>query len=75
MAAKLNELGDRMPGANVQMEGHTDMPSKSTEDQWELEALDSSSSHLPSLSPASRPPSGHPNTKYCLKIQQTLTEE
>ena len=57
------------------MEGHMDMPSQSAEDQWELEALDSSPSHLPSWSPARRSPSGHPNTKYCLQIHVTLTEE
>ena len=44
-------------------------------DQWELEALGSSPSHLPSWSPARRLPSGHPNTRYCLKIHVTLTEE
>ena len=32
MAAKFSDLGDRMSGANLQMEGHVDMPSQSTED-------------------------------------------
>ena len=75
MAAKSSDLGDRTSGANLHMEGHVDVPSQSAEDQWELEALDSSHSHLPSWSPARRLPSGHPNTKYCLKIHVTLTEE
>ena len=75
MAAKLSDLGDRMSGANLQMEGHADVPSQSTEDQQELEALDSSPSHLPSWSLANRLPSGCPNTKYCLEIHVTLTEE
>ena len=75
MAAKLSNLEDRTSGANLQMEGHADMPSQSTEDQWESEALDSSPSHLLSWSPARRLPSGHPNTKYCLKNHVTLTEE
>ena len=75
MAAKLSNLGDRMSGANLQMEGHADVPSQSTEDQWELEVLDSSPSCSPSWSSASRPHSGHPNTKYCLEIHVTLTEE
>ena len=75
MAPKLSDLGDRTSGANLQMEGHADVPSQSAEDQWELEALDTSPSHLPSLSPARRPPSGHPNTKCCLKIHVALTEE
>ena len=75
MAAKLSNLGDTVSGANLQMEGHVDVPSQSAEDQWELEALGSSPSHLPSWSLARWPPSGHPNTKYCLAIHETLTEE
>ena len=75
MAAKSSDLGDRTSGANLQMEGHAHVPSQSTEDQWELEASNSSPSHLPSWSLASRPPSDHPNTRYCLKIHVTLTEE
>ena len=75
MAAKLSNLGDRTSGANLQMEGHADMPSHSAEDQWESEALGGSSSHLLSWSQARRLPSGHPNTKYCLEIHVTLKEE
>ena len=75
MAAKSSDLGDKMSGANLQIEGHVDMPSQSAEDQWELEALGSSPPHLPSWSPARRLPSGHPNTRYCLKIHVTLMEE
>ena len=75
IAAKLSDLGDRMSGANLQMEGHMDMPSQSAEDQWELEALGSSPSCLLTWSPARRPPSGFPNTRYCLEIHVTLTEE
>ena len=75
MAAKLSVLGDRTSLANLQTEGHAGIPSQSAEDQQESEASDSSHSFLPSLSLARRPPSGHPNTKYCLKIHVTLTEE
>ena len=57
------------------MEGQVDVPSQSAEDQWELEALGSSPSHLPFWSLARRPPSGHTNTKYCLEIHVTLIEE
>ena len=39
MAVKSSDLGDRTSGANLQMEGYVAMPSQSTEDQWELEAL------------------------------------
>ena len=40
-----------------------------------MEVLGSSPSHLPSWSPARRPPSSHPNFRHCLEIQVTLTEE
>ena len=75
MAAKLSDLVDKMSGANFQMEGHADVPSQSAKDLWELDALDSSPSHLPSWSPARRLPSSHPNTNHCLEIHVTLTEE
>ena len=75
IAAKLSDLGDRMSGANLQMEGHADMPSQSAEDQQESEASGSSPSHSLSWSPARRLPSGCPNTKYCLEIHVTLMEE
>ena len=39
------------------------------------EEADSSPSCLPSWSPAQRPLSGHPNARYYLEIQVTLTEE
>ena len=42
---------------------------------WESEALGSSPSHLLSWSPARRLPSSCPNTKHCLEIHVTLTEE
>ena len=75
MAAKLSNLVDEMSGANLQMEGHVDVPPQSVKDLWEPEALDSSPSHLPSWSPARRLPSSHPNMKHCLEIHMTLTEE
>ena len=75
MAAKLSDLVDGMSGANLQTEGHIDMPPQSAKDLQESEASDSSPSHLPSWSPARRPPSSPPNTKHCLEICVTLTEE
>ena len=75
MAAKLSNLVDEMSGDNLEMEGHSDVPPKSAKDLWELEASDSSPSHSPSSSPAWRLPSSCPNTKYCLEIHVTLTEE
>ena len=75
MTAKLSNLVDKTSGANLQMEGHVDMPSQSAKDLWESEALGSSPSCLPSWSLARRPLSSHPNTKHCLEIHETLTEE
>ena len=75
MAAKLNDLVDKMSGANLQMDGHAEVPTQSAKDLWEPQEDDSSSSHSPSWSPAQRLPSGCPNTKYCLEICMTLTEE
>ena len=75
MAAKLSDLGNRMSEANLQREGHMDVPSQSIKDLWELETLGSSPSHSPSWSPGQRLPSGHPNTRHCLEIQVTLMEE
>ena len=75
MAAKLSDLVNETFGANLQMKDHADLPPKSAKDLWELEALDSSPSHLPFWSLARRPPSSHPNMKHCLEIHVTLTEE
>ena len=75
MAAKSSDLGNRMSGANLQMESHVDVLSQSAKDLWESEALGSSPFHLPSWSLARRPLSSHPNTRHCLEIPVTLMEE
>ena len=75
MATKLNDLVDETSGANLQMEGHMDVPPQSAKDLWASEASDSSPSHSPSWSPARRPQSSCPNTKHCLEICVTLAEE
>ena len=75
MAAKSSDLEDRMSGANLQMEHHMDMPSQSAKDLRESGALGSSPSCLPSWSPARRLPLNCPNTRHCLEIYETLTEE
>ena len=64
-----------MSGAILQTEGPADMPFQNAKDLWELEALGSSTSHLPSWFPARRLPSSCPNMKHCLEIHVTLTEE
>ena len=75
MAAKSSDLVGKTSGANLQTEGHVDVPSQSAKNLWELEASGSSPSHLPSWSLARRPLSSHPNTKHCLEIHVTLKEQ
>ena len=75
MATKSSDLEDQMFGANLQMEGHMGMPSKSQKDPEEMGATGSSPSHLPSWSLARRPLPSHPNTSHCLGIHVTLTKK
>ena len=75
MVAKSSDLGNGISGDNPQMEGHAHVPFQSAKDPWESEALGSSPSCLPFWSTARRLPSSHPNTKHCLDIHVTLTEE
>ena len=75
MAAKSSDLGNETSEVNSQMEGPMDVPPQNAKDLWELEALGSSPSHLPSWSLARRLPSSCPNMKHCLEICVTLTEE
>ena len=75
MAAKSSDIVDKRSGANLQVDGHVEMPTQGAKDQWEPEGEDSSPTHLPSLSPAQRLLSGCPNMKYCLEKRVMLTEE
>ena len=75
MTAKSSDLVDKMSGTNLQADGQAEVPTQRAKDLLKPEEEDSSPSHLPSWSPAQRLPSGCPNTKYCLEIQVTLTEE
>ena len=75
MAAKLSDLANKTSGANLQTDGHTEVPTQTAKDPWEPEEEDSSPSCLSSWSPARRLLSSHPNMKYCLEIQVTLMEE
>ena len=50
-------------------------PAQGAADRWEREEEDSSPHHLPTWSPVQRPPLGSLNTKHCLEIQVTLTDE
>ena len=59
MATTLSDLVDETSGANLQTEGHMDVPPQSAKDLWEPEASDSSPSHLSSWSLAQ---SHHPAT-------------
>ena len=75
MAAKISDLVDETSGANLQIEGHVDVPPQSAKDLWEPEASDSSPLPLAIWSPARRLLPSCPNTRHCLEKCVTLTEE
>ena len=68
MAAKSSDLADKMPGANLSVDGQTERPTQGTKDLQGSEEADSSPSHWPSWSPAQRSLSGQPNVRYWLEI-------
>ena len=68
MAAKSSDLANKMPGANLQVDGQMEVPTQGTKHLWGSEEADSSPSHSLSWSSAWRPLSDHPNVTYCLEI-------
>ena len=75
MAAKSSDLGDKTSEANLQADGQVEKPAQGAADWWEMEEEDSSPHNSPTWSPVQRPLSGHLNTKHCLEIWVTLTDE
>ena len=75
VAAKSSDLAEETSGASLQANGQMEEPTQGARDLWESEEDNSSPSCLLLWSPAWRLPSSCPNTKYCLEIQVTLTEE
>ena len=75
MAAKLSDSGDKTYEANLQVDGQVEKPAQGAADQWELEEEDSSLSNSPTWSPVQQLPMGCLNTKHCLEIRVTLTDE
>ena len=75
MAVRSCDLEDQMSGANLQTEGHTGVETQHQKGPEKMEASGSSPSHLSSWSLARGPPPNRPNTRYCLGIHVTLTEE
>ena len=75
MATRFSNLKDQMSGANLQAEGHVGIESQHCKGPEKMGALASSPSHSPSWSPARGLLPNHPNTRYCLGIHMTLTEE
>ena len=74
MAAKLSDLVDKMSEANLQAGGQAEKPAQGVAGLQEKEE-DSSPLCLPTWSPVQRPLLGCLNTKHCLEIQVTLTDE
>ena len=75
MATRSSNLEDQMSGANLQTEGHAGVESQCQKVPEEMGASVSSPSHLPSWSLARGPPPNCCNTRSCLGIHVTLTEE
>ena len=75
MAARFSDSEDWTSGANLQMEGHTDVLSQSWKGPEEIWVLGSSPSHSPPWSLVRRLLPSCPNTRYCLGIHVPLTEE
>ena len=76
MAAKLSDLGDKTSEANLQVEGQAEKPVQGAADWRETEEEDGSPlPNSPMWSPVQRLPLGCLNTKHCLEIQVTLTDE
>ena len=75
MATRSSNLEDQMSGVNLQTEGHLGMECQHQKGPGEMGALGSSPSCSPSWSPARGPLPNFPNTRYCLGIHVTLTEE
>ena len=75
MTAKLSDLAEETSGSSLQADGQMEEPTQGAKDLQKSEEDDSSPSCLPLWSPTQRPPFSHPNMKYCLEIQVTLTEE
>ena len=75
IAAKLSDLSDKTSEANLQVYGQAEKPAQGAADQWEMEEEDGSLPNSLTWSPVQRPPLGHLNTKHCLEIRVTLTDE
>ena len=60
---------------NLQADGQAEKPAHGAVDQQETEEEDSSPHDLPTSSPVQRLPLRHINTKHCLEIRVTLTDE
>ena len=68
MAAKSSDLGDKMPEANLQVDGWVERPAQGAVGQQEREKEDGSPPDSLTLSPVQRLPLGCLNTKHCLEI-------
>ena len=75
MATKSSDLDDQTSAVNLQTESHTPILSRGWKDPEEMGALGSAPSHLPSWSLARKSLPSCPNTRHCLGIHVTLTEE
>ena len=75
MAAKLSDLGDKTSEANLQTDGQAEKLAQGAANQQETEEEDGSPRNSPTWSFVQRLLLGHLNTKHCLEISVTLTDE
>ena len=75
MAAKLSDSVDKMSEANLQACCQMEKPAQGVADLQGMEEEDGSPLCSPMWSHVQRLPLGHLNTKHCLEIQVTLTDE
>ena len=75
MAAKSSNLGDKTSEANLQVDGQAEKPAQGAADWQEMEEKDGSPPNSLTWSPVQRLLLGCLNTKHCLEIRVTLTDE
>ena len=75
MATRSSDLDDQKPEIKIQTESHTITPPSSWNGPEDPEAFGSGPSHSSSWSPARKSTPDWPETRYCLEIQVTSTED
>ena len=75
MTTRSSDLDDQKPGINIQTEDHTLTPPRTKNGTKEEEVFGSTPSCSPSQYPVRKPTPNWSETRYCLEIQVTSTED